>query len=129
MQWPEKRAVILLVLTFVVVTGLGFFLPFGVEWQRTFRQAALDVLAGRDPYTNAYFFNAPWTAILILPFALLPVEAGRALFFAVSLFAFAYVAVNFSAHPITLVLFLLSPPVLQTLLTANVGPGSHSSVL
>jgi hypothetical protein len=119
-RMDRRTQIILGVLALFLITLISFFLPPGVEWQRTFQKAALDVLHGQDPYANPYFFNAPWTVIPLLPLAVLPDTVGRTLFFTLSFAAYAFAAYRFGAHPIALTAFLLSPPVLQTLLTANV---------
>jgi hypothetical protein len=117
----DRRVQIVLVLLLVGgVTLLPLDLPVGYEWLRTFRPAALELAAGRTPYTNPYFFNAPWALVPLLPLAALPARLGGELFFLLSMAAFIYSARWFKAKPLALTAFLLSPPVINSLINGNV---------
>ncbi len=95
------------------------FLPPAVDWSGVFRPAALTLLAGRSPFSVPGYFNAPWTLLALVPFALLPEPIGRALIALASLACFAFAGVKLGAKPWTLALFLTSPPVLHSLLNGN----------
>jgi hypothetical protein len=112
-----------------VVAGLGlvaltvaayFYLPSGIDWRLTFRPASLAVLSGRSPYSVEIFGLPPWGLIPFLPLALLPEQMGRAMIFTASLLAFAVAARRLGAGPAALAAFLASPPVVHSLLNANV---------
>ncbi len=91
----------------------------GIDWYHSFRPAAHEVFALRTPYT-VDFQNPPWALIPILPFALLPPTVGRAAFLLVSLAGFTLFAYRMGARPLVLGLFLISPPVLHSLINANI---------
>lgn len=56
----------------------------------------------------------------LLPFAVLPVALGRGVVTAVGLGAYAYITKRWGAGRITVIVLLLSPPVLHGLLNASV---------
>lgn len=112
---------ILVVLVFALLTGLlARFLPPAVDWRGAFRPAALEILHGRSPYNAEGFFNPPWTAILLIPFAVLPENVGRAVLVLVALAVYAYVAHKLGANKLTIGLLLLSPPCLHGILNGNI---------
>ncbi len=97
----------------------------GIDWRMTYRPAALALLHGKSPYgvevsPTAPFFAAPWGLLPLLPLALFPVEVGRALVMLTGLFVFAITSYRLGAKPVTMALFLLSPPVVHTILNANI---------
>jgi hypothetical protein len=108
-----------------IVAAFSLILPPGVDWQETYQPATVAVLKGGNPYDpevapNAPFFAAPWGVLPLIPMALLPLPLGRALLFVVSLIAFAYTVKKLGGSLITMLLFLLSPPVVHSLLNANI---------
>jgi hypothetical protein len=108
-------------LAFLIVLAAGIrYLPPGVDWSSAFRPAALALLVGRSPYSVSGFFNAPWTLLPLLPLAILPEAVGRGLLAIGGLACFAYAGVKLGARPVTLALFLSSPPVIHSLLNGNV---------
>lgn len=113
--------VILVVLVFTLLTGLlARFLPPAVDWHGAFRPAALEILHGRSPYNAEGFFNPPWAAVLLVPFAILPENVGRAVMVIAALAVYAYVAHKLGGNKLTIGLLLLSPPVLHGLLNGNI---------
>ncbi|MBK6645026.1 MAG: hypothetical protein IPG44_04605 [Anaerolineales bacterium] len=97
----------------------------GIDWRLTYRPAALALLRGQNPYSvevspEAPFFAAPWGLLPLLPLALLPIEMGRAFVMVIGLAVFGYAAYRAGAKPYAAVLFLLSPPVIHTILNANI---------
>jgi hypothetical protein len=109
----------------VVVVVLGFaaigwaaarFLPEQIDWVRTYRPAARELLALRSPYNIKSFFYPAWILIPMLPIALLPDVVGNGVLFAVELAAILYVAIRMRAKPLSLIALLVSFPVLFLLL-------------
>ncbi len=95
-------------------------LPRGIDWYETYRPVGQALYHLKSPYSVEGFRAAPWASLISLPFAWLPEQTGRAAYFLVSLLAFSLVAIKLGAKPITLAVFLLSPPVLHCLLNANI---------
>ena len=103
------------------------FVPqgLGIDWGLTYRPAALAFMAGQNPYNpelspEAPFFAAPWGLIPLLPFALLPIEVGRAGIMLIAFIAFGFTAFRLGATPLATAIFILSPPVVHTILNANI---------
>jgi len=99
--------------------------PLGIDWRLTYRPAAQAVLRGQNPYTSsvapqAPFFAAPWGLLPLMPLVLLPARIGRVFVMLGGLLAFAYTAIRLGAKPLSLALFLLSPPVMHCILNANI---------
>jgi hypothetical protein len=120
--WKVKKAQILLIVLcgFVLIGLMTVYLPQGVDWHLAFRPAAQNLLAGRSPYEVDGFFNAPWALLPLLPIAVLPENLGRAILFLVGMLAYSIVAYRLGATKLTLLVFLLSPPVMHGLLNANI---------
>ena len=78
------------------------------------------MLEGKSPYLVPTLRNAPWTILLILPFALFSETAGGILFFIVSFGLYAWTAYRLNASRMALAVFLLSPPVVYGLRMLNV---------
>lgn len=95
-------------------------LPPGVDWRDTYRPATLALLSGKSPYSIDIFFAAPWALIPMIPLALLPERMGRAILFIIGIVTFALIAHRLGASPISMIAFLLSPPVLHCLLNSNI---------
>jgi hypothetical protein len=117
-----KLTIILILFVFVSLMA-GLYLPSGIDWQYTYRPAAIAVLAGQSPFTTPMvhpFFAAPWAVIPLIPFALMPENIGRGFLFMIGLCVFGYTAKKLGAKPIALVAFLLSPPVWHCLLNSNI---------
>lgn len=115
----------------VVFAGMSWLLAqlapasLGIDWQLTYRPAALAMMRGENPYElsvapTAPFFAAPWGLLPLLPVAFLPPELGRGVIMLGGLMVFAVSAVRFGAKPPALALFLLSPPVLHCIVNANI---------
>ena len=117
-RWVEYAFLTALVLvTFSLAIA---FLPPGIDWRDTYRPAALALLQGASPYTVDIFFAPPWSLIPLIPFALLPVEIGRAMLFVVGLCSYAFTAYKLGAKATGLAAFIASPIVLHGLLNSNV---------
>lgn len=120
----NSRQIILLTATLAVaiiftVALAAIDIP-GVDWEMAFRPAARALLALRSPYEVEGYFNAPWAILPLIPLAILPDAFGRAALLVVSLLGYAVVAYRLGAGRVTLVVFLISPPVLHGLLNANI---------
>lgn len=98
-------------------TAAAAVLPEAVDWQGVFYPASHALLEGRSPYVAGYY-NAPWAALVMAPFAT-DVQVGRGALFIVSLTVYALVAVALGAKPVALALWLTCPPILHTLLHGN----------
>jgi hypothetical protein len=116
----KNLQILWLVLTFTLLTALlSAYLPPAVDFHGAFRPAALELLHGRSPYNAEGFFNPPWTAILLIPFAILPENVGRAVMVIAALAVYAYVAHKLGASKLTIGLLLLSPPALHGILNGT----------
>lgn len=89
------------------------YLIDAIDWLGSFLPAIHLWLNGQSPYLTT-FYNVPWTLFVLLPFAALPYELGRALLFIVSLTAFVYVTYRLGARR-NLVFIVLSLPVFLSL--------------
>jgi hypothetical protein len=118
--WPLFAIIIIFLILMIIIAR---FLPGGIDWHLTFRPAALAMISGRSPYEDisvkAPYAGAPWGLLPLIPLALLPEVIGRGLLFGISSIAFAFAAIRLGAKTPALVAFLLSPPVLHSLLNAN----------
>jgi hypothetical protein len=121
-RWSRRRIAVALVVAGAAATAaaVAIFIPAGVDWRTAFRPGALDLLRTGNPFDTPGYFNAPWAAVLLLPLALLPEQVGYGLLVVIGLAASAYAAHRLGASPLTLALFLLSPPVLHSLLNGNI---------
>lgn len=96
------------------------FLPVGLDWQNTYRPAALAIMRGDSPFSVEIFYAAPWALIPLMPFALMPYELGRLGVFLLGLAAFAFTAYQLGARKWTLVLFMMSAAVIGCLNNGNI---------
>jgi hypothetical protein len=114
------KQVVLVVLFIIAFVAMVFVLPVGVDWQNTYRPAALAVWSGESPFSVEIYYAAPWAVLPLVPLALLPLEVGRAGMFVVGLCAFAFTAFQLGARRWTLVLFLCSAAVVGCLNNGNI---------
>ena len=114
------QIVLIALIGVVLVVVISVYLPDGVDWHTAFRPAARQLAMLKNPYEIEGFFNAPWTLLPLIPLALLPESAGRALLFVISVVAFGFAAYHLGARPLALGAFTLSPPVIHCLLNANI---------
>ncbi len=104
----------------VMIAGAARFLPYGVDWSKTIRPACLAMLQGKNPFESVEYFGfAPWAMVPLLPAALLPDATGRGIVFVASLLAFGSAIWKLGARPVAAAAFLISPPVVHSLLNAN----------
>jgi hypothetical protein len=107
---------LLVVISFVVAP----FLPSGVDWSTVFRPAAREMLYLRSPFSVEGFFNPPWTAMVLIPFAVFPEQVGRVLLIFVGLIAYAYIAYKLGGSKWAITAIVLSPPVMYNMLNGNI---------
>jgi hypothetical protein len=122
----NKHKNLFLFLFFLIVFA-GLFLAIrqiwaivGIDWKETFYPAARAMLEGKSPYSISTFRNAPWTVLFLAPFALFSEAVGGILFFMVSIGVYAWTAYRLQASRLSLIVFLLSPPVVYGLRMLNV---------
>lgn len=116
----DWRLIVLALVLFVAFTAVtAAALPAPVDWRTAFRPAARSLLFTGNPYVEGYF-NPPWAAIPMIPFALLPERIGGAAMLVLGLVGFAYAAYKLGARPLLVGAFLLSPPVLHCLINGNI---------
>src|SRR5690554_118365 len=108
------------VLIAVIVAAVAVYLPAPVDWRTAFRPAARAMLLTGDPYQVEGFFNPPWTVLPMIPLAFLPEQVGAAIMFVAGLAGFAFAAHRLGADPLVLGAFILSPPVVHSLLNGNI---------
>lgn len=109
-------------LILIAIIILSLYLPasVGIDWNETFRPAARELLALRNPYSVTGFFNPPWTLIPMLPLAVLPQPISGAAWFVLSLIMFAVSAIRLRARPMAVAAFIGSPLVMHSLLNGNI---------
>jgi hypothetical protein len=118
----------LLITSLVVVACVVFAfiakVPGGVDWYESFRPAMKNLMSGRSPYTGTSGLHinatAPWGLLVLSPLSVLSPESGRNMFFVISFIGFGIALYRLKASPITMALFLVSPPVVHSLLNANI---------
>jgi hypothetical protein len=120
----STRQAALIVLAVILLVGAvsvaAMYLPSDTDWRWTFRPAARALISGHSPYEVESFFNPPWGLLPLLPIALLPEGVGRAINMILTLAAFAFTAIRLGAKPVSFFFFMISPPVVHCLLTANI---------
>lgn len=121
-QQPAQawQAALIVVIAVVLVAVVAVTMPASIDWRTAFRPAAREMLSSGNPYHVEGFFNPPWTVLPMIPFALLPERVGSAAMLVLGLAGFAYGAHRLGASPLVLGAFLLSPPVLHSLLNGNI---------
>jgi len=96
------------------------YIPPGVDWHTAFRPAALELASLRSPYSVQGFFNPPWTALALIPFAVFPEQVGRVLLIFLGFIAYAFIAYRLGASKWAIIALLLSPPVMHNTLNGNI---------
>jgi len=92
-----------------------------VDWYYTYYPATRALNERKSPYVEAPLFFAPvWSLIPPIPFALLPYDIGRALYFVCSLVGFAFLGYKAGCKPVGIACFLLSAPVANCIQTGNI---------
>ena len=106
----------------VAVVLIAQSFPFGPDWTDTFRPAAREMIRGGNPHElpPPRFLNATWALLPLVPLTLFSVEIGGAIFLLMSITGFAVAAYRVGASPIALAVFLISPPVMHSILNGNI---------
>jgi hypothetical protein len=122
-QPVHLKTLLVVVLGAVALFGLAKIFPrleIGMDWEQTYRPAALAMARGESPYSVSIFYAAPWSVIPLIPFALLPRNIGNLAIFLLGLFAFAYISYKLGAGPGSMTIFLLSASVVGCLIFGNI---------
>lgn len=104
-------------LALVVTTVVAALLPGAIDWHQVFIPACQALARGESPYVTG-FYNPPWALFPLLPFAA-DEQTGRGALFVLSVAVYALVVVRLGGGPASIMLFLLSPPVVHTLYNGN----------
>jgi hypothetical protein len=108
-----------LIFSFVVFIYVAYFVnPISYDWH-TFRDAARQLISGASPYGKE-FYNPPWTLIPLIPMAALPLRLGSAVISALAFYSFGFIAYRLGARPLAWALFMISPPVILEMRSANI---------
>jgi hypothetical protein len=91
-----------------------------LDWIENYGPAALAVWHGGSPYSNPFFFAAPWAVVPLIPFALMPYAIARWCLLITAICAFGYTAYRLGAKPLSMAFFLLSYPVLADVANGNI---------
>lgn len=114
------KSVFAICISVIAVWAMAKYLPVGLDWRDTYRPAALAMLNGESPFSVEIYYAAPWALVLLMPFAMMPYEIGRAGVFVLGLAAFAYVGYRMGARRWTMALFLCSAAVVGCLNNGNI---------
>jgi hypothetical protein len=118
------RSIVYAIIGILVLVILSFIAapltPPGVDWETAFRPAAREMLTLRSPFRVPGFFNPPWTAFALIPFALFPEQVGRVLLIFAGLIAYAYTAYKLGGSKWAIIAIVLSPPVMHNMLNGNI---------
>jgi len=124
MQKTTQTRLIQTIIVVIILLAFSFILapiiPSGVDWHTAFRPAALELVSLRSPYNVPGFFNPPWTALVLIPFAVFPEQVGRVLLILIGFVAYAFVAHKLGANKWAIIALLLSPPVMHNTLNGNI---------
>lgn len=109
-----------IVLLAIVILFAVHYVPVWVDWGH-FRNSGRALLNGQNPFDgDPLYFNAPWLAAIVIPFAVQDDATGNGLMFVAGFAAFAYIAYRFGARPIAFVAFLVSPGVISNQVLPNI---------
>ena len=115
----STQIVLVVIICFITIVVFSLILPPAIDWHKIYRPAAVALIKGHSPFDIDRFSNAPWALLPMLPLLLVPENVGRAISALCALVTFAYVAHRFGGKPVAIVFFLLSPPVIQSMLDGN----------
>jgi hypothetical protein len=103
----------------IVAVWIASLVP-NADWYVQYDPAARGLLHGLSPYTPRTFANPPWTALVLVPFVILPRELARGLVLVCTVAAWLYVAWRLRAPRLAVIAMMLSPTAIAALLAANV---------
>lgn len=112
-QKLDERYALKLISAFLLGLILGY-LPLGSDWN-IFRNAALTMFSGQNPYQVNGFYSPPWLLIPLLPFALLPYWMGVMVLTGFSAAGYYAAASQFTSDRIAKILLLVSFPVFSSI--------------
>ncbi len=92
----------------------------GVDFRMAFRDAALRLLQGENPYSNEFFFNPPWILVFLIPLSLSSPELGTAILFVLSIFLYIFIAMKLKMNPLLIIVFLIFSPLWINLANGNI---------
>jgi len=118
-----KKVVEIAAIIILVLFSLWFeyqYLPIGWDWERTFRPATLEFMAGHSPYTIQTFFMPPWLLIPLIPLALLPVRISNLILVNIGFLCYLFILYRLKIRPWIALIFLLFPTTLLVLATNNI---------
>jgi hypothetical protein len=112
------------ILILVVIYFVGIFFLSGIKWESydwwVYAKSWQLIVNGKSPYENFFYFNPPWTLFILSPIAALPVQIGQAAAVITGFFVYFLIVVKLKASKISVIIFLLSPPVLFDLYAGNI---------
>ncbi len=120
---PVRKKIYIVILLLLIITLFGLIvicLPPGIDWLNVYRPSALNLLSAKSPYEISGYYNPPWAALFLLPFAVFPVKVGAALLLIVGLILISYTAHRLGAKPLAVIILLFSPPVMHGALNGNI---------
>jgi hypothetical protein len=104
----------------ILLIGLVFDRLPASDWSGQIQPGVQTLLSGHNPYSQPNFFIAPWGALLLAPFAVLPGNLGRDMLAVIGLLAYLAIARRMGAKPPAMIAVALSPLVLQELVYGNI---------
>lgn len=109
--------VVLVTLAFLLLSYALWQLPYFVDWDTVYHPAGRAVA---DPYTVPGFFNAPWLAWILAPFALFPVHLSGTIWVALSTLVGLWCIHRLEGGLTATVLCLLSPAYIRFVTSGQV---------
>lgn len=100
--------------------GIAPLIPPGIDWNIAFRPATQQLIHLRSPFDIPGFFNPPWTALVLVPFAIFPEQVGRVLLMFAGFIAYAYTAYKLGGSKWSIIATLVSPPVIHNMVNGNI---------
>jgi hypothetical protein len=121
LTWSIAPKYILLgVLLLSLLSLLYFSVPYGLDWQHTYRPAALAIVQGKSPYSVSIYYAAPWAAWMLIPIAVLPSIMGRMVLFLLGLASYMCIVYRLGTKSFSAIIFLCSPAVIGCLINGNI---------
>ncbi len=105
-------------LMIALAVWLASYVP-AADWH-TFYGAARAAFQWNSPYVEPGFNHAPWTVLIVMPFAVLPPNLGRGLLLVCTVAVWLYVAWRMRAPRLAVIAMIVSPTAIGALLAANI---------
>jgi hypothetical protein len=104
----------------LIAVGATLFMTDGPDWHLHYYPAGRLFWQGGDIYQMDYIFpNPPWTVALPAILAIVPMQVGRGIWFAMGFLSYIVIAYKLGARGFGLIAFMLAPPLVHDLLNAN----------